>query len=124
MTITSAERDRLIKLLGMLSSDFENERATAAAMITRMAREKKLTIPELTIGSARPTAKPKWPDGILAGLAFALRYDLNHWEAKFASDVSSRYAHDESLSVRQRSSALKIISKARSAAIRNGDVDR
>lgn len=93
--------------------------------ITRMAREKKLTIPELTIGTVGAPTKPKWPKGLLDGLAFALRYedDLNDWECNFAADVSGRYADDESLSSKQRVAALKIINKARSTAIRMGDIN-
>lgn len=39
--------DQLDKLLAMLSSDFEGERANAAGMIAKMAKAENKTIPEL-----------------------------------------------------------------------------
>ena len=43
----TSERTRLEKLLGMLGSSFDGERANAARMIAAMAEAKKITINEL-----------------------------------------------------------------------------
>jgi hypothetical protein len=51
-----SEKTRLEKLLGMLGSSFDGERATAAAMIQRMAEAKKLTINELIAQAHMPAA--------------------------------------------------------------------
>lgn len=40
---------RLVKLLGMLGSDFDGERANAAAMIAKMAKDAKLSIADLVM---------------------------------------------------------------------------
>lgn len=39
-----AENDRLEKLLGMLGSSFDGERANAARMISAMAEKQRLTV--------------------------------------------------------------------------------
>ena len=46
----ASDRSRLEKLLGMLDSSFDGERATAARMISDMAIKQKLTIVELIYG--------------------------------------------------------------------------
>ena len=47
--VASVNPERLIKLLGMLGSDFDGERANAAAMIAKMAKEEKKTIADLVM---------------------------------------------------------------------------
>lgn len=42
-----ADRNRLLKLIGMLGSQYDGERANASAMIARMAADRKMTITEL-----------------------------------------------------------------------------
>jgi len=42
-----ADRDRLIKLIGMLGSTHDGERANAAAFIQKLAEKNKMTIAEL-----------------------------------------------------------------------------
>ena len=74
-----ADKTRLTKLIGMLGSAFDGERANAAAMITKMAEQRKMSITELIAaamgGSAQsagssyrrpdpkpePKPKPKYP---------------------------------------------------------------
>lgn len=120
--LSPSERTRLQKLVGMLASDFDGERANAARMITRFASERKVTIVELLMGD--PVTKPRWPKGILDGLSFSLRFCevLNEWEERFARDVPQRYADDDDLSERQESIALRIIEKVRTYAIETGEV--
>jgi hypothetical protein len=47
-------RERLAKLLGMLGSDFDGERATAAAMIAKMAKEAKMGVAEFVMQGGGP----------------------------------------------------------------------
>ena len=54
-----ADKTRLSKLLGMLGSSFDGERANAAAMIQKMAEKYKLTITELVAASHGVASYPK-----------------------------------------------------------------
>ena len=134
-----AEKTRLQKLLGMLGSSFDGERATAAAMIQRMAEGKKITINELIAqayeapAGARQQQKPPPPpppppepdftdidkaDDLLKMLqriadnqAVAARV-LTPWELNFSTDVAARYSHDYDLSEKQLVIVEKILRKA------------
>jgi len=133
-----AEKTRLEKLLGMLGSSFDGERATAASMIQRMAEAKKMTINELiaqahmTAAGARQQQKPPPPqpppepdftdidkaDDLLKMLqriadnqAVAARV-LTPWELNFSADVAARYSHDYDLSEKQLVIVEKILRKA------------
>jgi hypothetical protein len=135
-----SDKTRLEKLLGMLGSSFDGERATAAAMIQRMAEAKKLTINELiaqahmpaSSGGYRQQQKPPPPppppepdftdidkaDDLLKMLRrigekpdIAARV-LTPWEINFATDVSGRYSHDYDLSEKQLVIVEKILRKA------------
>jgi hypothetical protein len=129
----TAEKARLEKLLGMLGSSFDGERANAARMIAAMAEAKKLTINELialahTSASSHQHHAPPPPqddftdvdkaDDLLRMLkkiadkpALAARV-LTDWEIQFATDVSARYAHDYELSEKQLVVTEKILRKA------------
>jgi hypothetical protein len=135
--LDQAEKSRLEKLLGMLGSSFDGERATAAAMILRMAETKKLTINELITMAHMPAdasqqAPPPPPppppepdftdidqaDDLLKMLrriaekpVVAARV-LTPWEVNFATDVSGRYSHDYDLSEKQLVIVEKILRKA------------
>lgn len=129
-----SEKARLEKLLGMLGSSFDGERANAARMIANMAEKKKLTITELIYGapSARPRPEPKYEQAKpqaspwggksnsrtmlqaladIAANADEFEFVLTAWECQFATDVSSRYAHDYELSEKQIVIVEKIIRK-------------
>lgn len=56
-----ADRERLKKLLEMLSSDFDGERANAAAMIAKMAKAEGKSIAELCLSrdSSNPYGAPQ-----------------------------------------------------------------
>jgi hypothetical protein len=140
----ASEKSRLEKLLGMLGSSFDGERANAARMIAAMAESKKLTITELITmahqgasghgasGNKQQTKPPPPPtpppqddlndvgqaDDLLRQLKriadkpmLAARV-LTAWEVQFATDVSSRYAHDYELSEKQLVITEKILRKA------------
>ena len=53
-----ADRERLIKLIGMLGSSFDGERATAARFIEKIARDHKLTINEAIAQAHNGMATP------------------------------------------------------------------
>jgi hypothetical protein len=123
------EKVRLQKLLGMLGSSFDGERANAARMIADMARKRKLTITELIYGPAPQRHETKPPPGwrehsqeskvdvilrALAGItknADDYEFILTNWECQFASDVSKRYLHDYELSEKQLAVAQRIVAK-------------
>jgi hypothetical protein len=133
----AAEKTRLEKLLGMLGSSFDGERANAARMIGAMAEAKRLSINELIAlahapaSSQRHQAKSPPPpppeddftnvdkaDDLLRMLkkiadkpAMAARV-LTPWEIQFATDVAGRYAHDYELSEKQLVVTEKILRKA------------
>jgi hypothetical protein len=131
----TAEKTRLEKLLGMLGSSFDGERANAARMIATMAEAKKVSINELIAmayqeasSAHQKQTKPPPPqddftdvdkaDDLLRMLkkiadqpALAGRV-LTPWEIQFATDVSSRFVHDYDLSEKQLAVTEKILRKA------------
>ncbi len=124
------DADRIFKLLAMLTSSFDGERATAGAMIAKMARELKLTVPELVQAATlqdQPQPQPKqqtrqsptYDDDAINPLISGLRRILADTpefltilETNFIKSVLSRHRYDSSLSDRQVESAGKIIRKA------------
>ncbi len=129
-----AERSRLEKLLGMLGSSFDGERANAARMISAMAERKKVTIPELVFGPGssprqdreQPRAKPKRPAqpeatemlDALRGVRDAaddLGFVVTAWELQFCIDVAEKHSADYELSDKQAAVAQRIIDKVEKA---------
>jgi hypothetical protein len=127
-----SEKSRLEKLLGMLGSSFDGERANAARMIQAMAEKAGLTIAELIYGASGRKKKQPWSgekssappprqNPILKALHDIsgdiedLDFVLTEWECQFASDVAKRYAYDYELSEKQIVVAEKIIRKVESA---------
>ena len=136
-----SEKTRLEKLLGMLGSSFDGERANAARMISAMAEKKNLTITELIYGASnvRPQAsyKPKPRPtqtttdktksrtllqslSDIASTSDEFEFTLTEWECQFADDVSKRYSYDYELSEKQIVIAEKIIRKAEIARQQQG----
>ena len=137
-----ADKARLAKLLGMLGSSFDGERANAAAMIQKLAEKHKLTITELIAAAHGSTAKPhpaweppqqerpwKAPygrsgndgDDLLTKLYLLVSGNwrgLSDWERQFASDVSDRYQRDYELSEKQLAVVNRIIGKAERGGVR------
>ena len=127
-----ADKARVIKLLGMLGSAFDGERANATNILQRMAEARKITLTELiaqAYGSASSTPPPPPPppdfedvdkaDDLLRMLqqiadkpAIAARV-LTPWEINFATDVAGRYSHDYDLSEKQLVVVQKILLKAK-----------
>ncbi len=133
-----ADKARVIKLLGMLGSAFDGERANATNILQRMAEARKVTLTELieqaySSGGSSPPRKPPPPppppqddfedvdkaDDLLRMLqqiadkpAIAARV-LTPWEINFATDVAGRYSHDYDLSEKQLVVVHKILLKAK-----------
>ena len=133
-----ADKKRIEKLIGMLGSAFDGERANAAAMLSKMAEARKLTLNELITAALsddsapRQTSKPPpksepepdtftdidQADDLLRMLRrIAERPDiaarvLTNWEINFATDVSNRYERDYELSDKQLAIVQKVLVKA------------
>ncbi len=100
--LSSTERERLVKLLGMLGSAHDGERASAGLLASRLLRDRGLTWDQV-VGNASPVAPrlqaPSWPAAtstcptsrlgemqlVLANLAL-----LNEWERNFVRSVAQR----------------------------------
>lgn len=85
--------ERLIKLLGLLGSDAEGERATAGRMADELIRRHGLTWPEvIRIPTAEPA--PRWaePCTVAEALECAVAYIdlLTPWETKFVRDLQRK----------------------------------
>jgi len=134
-----ADKTRLSKLLGMLGSSFDGERATAASMIQKLAEKYKMTINELVIaahgGVAAPREAPQprpkhhqqgmFSNKTLQALELALqnfRHFMTPWEQQFAEDVSGRYSRDYELSPKQLAVVERILGKINRNADGFGDV--
>ena len=134
-----SEKTRLLKLIGMLGSAFDGERANAAAMMSKMAEAKKLTLNELIAlayepasGGANQQRKPPPPppepepafsdvdqaNDLLRMLQrIADRPDiaervLTAWEIQFSTDVAGRYERDYELSEKKLNVVQRILTKA------------
>jgi len=133
-----ADKARVIKLLGMLGSAFDGERANATTILQRMAEARRVTLTELieqaySSGGSSQQRKPPPPppppqddfedvdkaDDLLRMLqqiadnpAIAARV-LTPWEINFATDVAGRYSHDYDLSEKQLVVVQKILVKAK-----------
>ncbi len=136
-----SDKNRIIKLIGMLGSAFDGERANAAAMLSKMAEARKMTLNELleaahgatsksghTPPPPPPPPKPEPPpdtftdidqaDDLLRMLGrIAERPDiaarvLTAWEIQFSTDVAGRYDRDYELSEKQLNVVQRILTKA------------
>lgn len=97
--LSATERDKLVRLLGLLGSDFDGERATAAAMASRFIRERRLTWADV-IGTPAPlpplprpaSGAPDCPVSRLDAVRLVLaRADLlTPWEMGFVQSVAWR----------------------------------
>jgi hypothetical protein len=115
--------DRLRKLLGLLGSDHEAERATAGRMANDLLRANKLTWADVIgaepFGIARPHVRV-WhePRGHREAAAECLAWPqiLTDWETGFLKSIAGRW----SLSGRQRHCLNRIVDKCRDFARASG----
>lgn len=105
------DRDRLVKLLGLLGSDHDGERANAAAAADRLVRAAGLTwrdliLPELPQSVRRPAVKD--------ALAFVLARQslLTAWERKFCVSL---YTQHSAATDKQAAILAQIVEKCRLA---------
>lgn len=90
--LTSAERTRLICILGMLGSNQGGERAAAGLFASRMLRERGLTWDALIVGCEAPgTMQSSAQDGQL-DLDLCLQHPehLTAWEGRFVAALMRR----------------------------------
>jgi hypothetical protein len=71
--IEDADRTRVVKLLGMLTSDFDGERANAGAFLSKIAARYKLTIPQLCGLATAPPALPPTETVEIFGRSYIVR---------------------------------------------------
>ena len=121
--LTAADRDRLAKILGLLSSDRAGEVVAAGAAATRLIRERGLqwsdvVAPAVAPQSARPDSGQPWPSRNAplswreAVRACQRRADLlSPWEANFIAGLMGR----RSLSPKQLTILDGIAAKVSSA---------
>jgi hypothetical protein len=97
--LSPAERTRLVGILGMLGSDHDGERAAAAALASRLVREKGLSWSDLIAdgggrqgGHAGASGGPGPGATWQASLSQCLRHlpALSGWEADFCLSLSNR----------------------------------
>jgi len=96
--LTPAERTRLVGILGMLGSDHDGERSAAAALASRMVRERGLTWDSLILdggdrqGGSKPSGGPGTRSAWQDALAFCQRHQgsLSDWEVYFICGLRDR----------------------------------
>lgn len=136
------KRTRLIKLLGMLGSEFEGERANAAAMIDRIIRDHGLTWQQVLemqpaqagspppSGASTPPPPPedetamqwaerqKWSDEDVDKMhAYCCENDggYNDWELTFLESIGKWIADKRSITPKQLKVLLRLVEKASKA---------
>lgn len=142
MSLDTKQKDLVHKLLGMLGSDFDGERAVAAKKISDIAKASKMSIPDMmrfcyaSSSSYRQPPPPPPPpppprgakkepwhtfggdDGLLDELKELLnKYDvepLSAWEANFVADICDR--DPMYLSDKQKAVIERIIAKLKKCA--------
>jgi hypothetical protein len=102
--------DRLSRILGMLGSDYDGERAAAGLKATQLLREAGLTWDDLVRPSAAPVPPPEPPMGFRMRAMQALTRGafLTDWERKFLASIARQ---GRPLSPRQRSALVRIEEK-------------
>lgn len=101
--LTAAERTKLVRMLGMLGSEFEGERAAAALKADKLVRSRGLTW-EALLDAPPPRPRSSWSytqppplprddtDLAVCGRGFHL---LTEWEIDFVTNCSRRAAVSE-----------------------------
>ncbi len=85
---------KLAKVAGLLGSDFDGERAVAAAVATRILRDNNLTWTDLVLGGATARTNPApaqtamVPQEIARRILSGQRYLLSSWEVGFTENLA------------------------------------
>ena len=135
------KKARLIKLLGMLGSEFEGERANAGALIDRIIREHGLTWHDvLEMSTAQPASSPppsgaasppagagedesamqwaerqRWSDEDVDRMhQYCCEHDgaYNEWELTFLESIGKWIADKRSITPKQLRVLLRLVEKA------------
>lgn len=126
--LPAADRERLVRMLGMLGSSFEGERAAAGLLASRLLAEHKLSWADVIAGGVlcrpapapyrpppapyppSPGARSAWQETIR--LCLRSRADLSDWEIGFLECVGARH---QPPTKRQSEILAQIIEKLRAA---------
>ena len=97
--LTTRDRDKLVRVLGLLASDKDSERAAAAWTASRMLRDRGLDwdslIPRALAAPAAPSqderrAAPLHPWSTMLRFVLDRPHYLTQWELHFATDMQYR----------------------------------
>jgi len=116
--LPAADRTKLVGILGMLGSDQDGERASAALLATRLLKRHDLRWDDIIVGRDTTAAASRSPGRALwhADLALAQRHVsyTRQWEQGFIHSVSSRH----SLSAKQRAVLHEIAEALRARGLK------
>ena len=84
--LPKSDRVRLVKLLGLLSSDHPGEQAAAATAASRFLRSRNLTWQEVLEPQHRGPAPATWREAVTRLLQHPR--ELTAWENRFLSDIT------------------------------------
>jgi hypothetical protein len=94
-TLSQSERDKLIRILGMLGSDFDGERASAGLLASRLLKVNNITWADVVCIPQKKAGPPKFDDNDPLGRDWrgtAIRCQqfshlINAWETEFLSGL-------------------------------------
>lgn len=116
MMLTEQQRVRLSRLCGMFGSQFEGERATAAAMADKLLKESGLTWSDV-LSQPQPQEEPRAQkdrsqhQAMAAWILANKRTFLSDWEISFLNSL----VHWKTLSAKQKAVFDRIFDKVASA---------
>lgn len=106
--MTPGERDKLVRVLGMLGSTHDGERAAAGRLATKLLKTAGRTWDEVVIDNSRPAATAAGSEITRRTSAMAVcaghQSALTEWEARFLASIRRR----RTLTERQMATLLKI----------------
>ena len=115
MTASTIDRDRLVKLLGLLGSDFDGEIVAAARQAERLRADAGLTWREIVLPALSP---PRPQQRAAMSFTEAVRFVLDHedaltaWESDFGRSIQRQ---NSPLSPKQISILERLVEKVRRA---------
>ncbi len=86
--LSDVDRARLVRLLGMLNSTFDAERATAGRLADKFIRERNLTWDQIIGAEDRQQHQSQSWRGVVAGCQRQAER-LNQWERDFLASIST-----------------------------------
>jgi hypothetical protein len=119
MIADDADRDRLVKLLRMFSSDHDGEVAAAARAIHKLVEARSLDWDDLIIDVRHPRRYSPPPPGVGAGEADLIHHCLEcaecitAWESDFLHSIGASVVQWGRLTPKQRAILDRIVNKLR-----------